>query len=228
MSVPYVLPSARLLLAACVVAGIGVFQVTKLVLYRIGERLGEAAGGVRRSGDQERARQLADMRGLVEGLESLEREMLERSRGGQDGRARARRDWGVGDGQTRTDRELDPTVIDNFRRDFAERRGVLERLAGVLTSDEHGARDIGRLLAEMRAFEQGEDFDDPERAMLRQRQLIAELKELELRLKESAESADTHALPSAGSDAMPREYRGQVEEYFRELSRSDATRQRAD
>ena len=62
---------------------------------------------------------------------------------------------------------------------------MLERLAGVLTADEHGARDISRLLSEMRAFEEGEGFDDPQRAVQRQRQLIAELKELELLLKET-------------------------------------------
>jgi hypothetical protein len=64
--------------------------------------------------------------------------------------------------------------------------------------------------------------------MQRQRQLIAELKELELRLKDSGEATESRALPSAGGDTMPREYRSQVEEYFRELSRADASRQRAD
>jgi hypothetical protein len=197
-------------------------------IARIGKGLGEAAGSVDRSEEQERAQQLAQMRDLVEGLESLERQMLERSRAGRSSTGTPRGGWGTADGQTRMGRDFDPAEIENLRRDFAERRGVLERLAGVLTADEHGARDISRLLSEMRAFEQGEGFDDPRRAMQRQRQLIAELKELELRLKDSGEATESRALPSAGGDTMPREYRSQVEEYFRELSRADASRQRAD
>jgi uncharacterized membrane protein YccC len=154
--------------------------------------------------------------------------MLERSRGDPSSSGNLRRGWGTADSQARTDRNFDPAEIDNLRRDFAERRGVLERLAGVLTADEHGAQDISRLLSEMRAFEAGEGLDDPQRAVQRQRQLIAELKELELRLKDGTGETEARALPSTGGDAMPREYRNQVEEYFRELSRADANRQRAD
>ncbi len=197
-------------------------------IARIGKGLGEAAGSAEGSDGRERAEQLAQMRELVEGLESLEREMLERSRGRPSNSGNLRRGWGSADSQTPIDRNFDPGEIDNLRREFSERRGVLERLAGVLTADEHGARDISRLLSEMRAFEEGEGFDDPQRAVQRQRQLIAELKELELLLKESAGESAPRALPSTGGDTAPREYRDQVDEYFRELSRADAASQRAD
>jgi len=198
-------------------------------LDRVGKRLAEAAESTDQSDEQRRARSLAQMRDLVEGLESLERRMLQRSRGGQPIAGNPRGGWGGADGQSWLDRNFDQSVIDNFRREFAERRGLLERLAGVLTSEEHGAQDITRLLDEMREIEQKADFnDDTEGAMQRQRQLIAQLKELELRLKSDAQETDSPELPLTGNDTVPPEYRSQVEEYFRELSRSDTTRRVAD
>ena len=126
------------------------------------------------------------------------------------------------------DRDFDPTEIADMRRDFAERRGLLERLAGVMNADEHGARDIGRLLNEMRAMEQNGAFDDPQRAVQRQRQLIAQLKELEMRLNGEAENEETRALLLTGDDAVPSQYRLQVDEYFRELSRAGSAKPVAD
>jgi hypothetical protein len=193
-------------------------------LQRIGKGLGEAAESVDRPEKQKRARSLAQMRALVEGLESLERQMLQRSRGDQASAGEPRGGWGTADGQSRIDRDFDPADITEFRRDLAERRGLLERLAEVMTSDEHGARDISRLLKEMRELERSGIFADTQRALQRQRQLIAQLKELELRLGSDPDKTETRALPDTGNDAVPPEYRPQVEEYFRELSRgNDAT-----
>jgi len=73
----------------------------------------------------------------------------------------------------------------------------------------------------MRAIEQNGEFDDPQRAMRRQRQLIANLKELELRLKGEPGKANARTLRLGGDDGVPPRYRPQVEEYFRELSRGD-------
>ena len=190
-------------------------------LGRIGKGLGEAAESVDQSGEQQRAQSLAQMRELVEGLEALERQMLQRSRANQANSGAPGVDWGAADGQSLMDRDFDQSDIADFRRDFAQRRGLLERLAGVMTSDEHGARDIGRLLSEMRAMEQNGEFDDPQRAMQRQRQLIARLKELELRLTGEPDDAKTRALHLSGDDSAPSQYRHQIEEYFRELSRGD-------
>jgi len=57
----------------------------------------------------------------------------------------------------------------------------------------------------------------------RQRLLIARLKELEMRLNSEGETEETPALPLAGDDAVPSQYRLQVDEYFRELSRAPST-----
>jgi hypothetical protein len=200
-------------------------------LQRIGRGIGQAADSVDQSEEQKRARNLAQMRDLVKGLESLERQMLQRSRSGQSGQATTgdpRTGWGTDDNQAWMNRDFDPTEIDDFRRDFAERRGLLERLAGALTADEHGARDISRLVDEMRKFEQNEGFDDPQRAMERQRQLIAQLKELELRLNSDLDQPETDALPLTGNDSVSPEYRPQVEEYFRNLSRAESSPRVAD
>jgi hypothetical protein len=190
-------------------------------LGRIGKGLGEAAESVDQAGDQKRAQSLAQMRELVEGLESLQRRMLQRSRPNQANSGSPGVDWGAADGQSLMDRDFDPTDIADFRRDFAQRRDLLERLAGIMTSDEHGARDISRLLSEMRTIEQNGEFDDPQRAIRRQRQLIARLKELELRLTGEPDETKSRTLRLSGEDSVPRQYRPQVEEYFRELSRSD-------
>ena len=197
-------------------------------LERIGKGLSEAADTVNQSEEQKRAQGLAQMRDLVEGLESLEQQMRRRSRGDRANAGDPRGGWGAADGQSWMDRDFDPTDIADFRRDFAERRGLLERLAGVMTSDEHGARDISRLLEEMREMAQSENFDDAQRAMQRQRQFIARLKELELELKSDSDKTETRALPLTGNDTAPREYRSQVEEYFRELGRTNSARHEAD
>lgn len=197
-------------------------------LERIGRGIGRAATSVDQSEEQKRARNLAQMRELVQGLESLERRMQQGSRGRQADTGDPGSGWGAADGQYRRHRNLDPAEIDNFRRDFAERRGLLEQLAGVLTSDEHGAQDISNLLNEMREIEQNEDFDDPQRSMERQRKLIAQLKELELRLKSDQDQTQIEALPLTGDDSVSPEYRRQVEEYFRNLSRADTSSRVAD
>ena len=190
-------------------------------LARIGKGLGEATESIDPSAGRKRTRSLAQMRELVEGLESLERQMLQRSRADQARAGDSSGGWGAADGQSWMGRNFDPADMADFRRDFAERRHLLERLAGVMTADEHGARDIGRLLNEMRALEQSEDFDDARRTMQRQRQLIAHLKELELALKGDPGEAQSSAVPAIGIDTVPRDYRRQVEEYFRDLSRAD-------
>ncbi len=192
-------------------------------LARIGQGLDEAAESVDDGEEQKRTRNLAQMRALVEGLESLERRMAQRSGLGQAGPGDPRGGWGAADSQSWMHRNLDPQEIDAFRRDFAERRALFDRIAGVLTADEHGPRDIGRLLGEMREIEQNESFEDPQRVLQRQRQLIAKLKELELALKSESDEAKASALPLTGDDAVPRKYRSQVEEYFRQLSRAGAT-----
>jgi len=197
-------------------------------LDRVAKGLGEAAESVEQSEGAGRAGTRAQMRELVKGLESLERRMLQRSRGNGEQAGDARTGWGAADSQSSMDRDFDPTEIADMRRDFAERRGLLERLAGVMNADEHGARDIGRLLNEMRAMEQNGAFDDPQRAVQRQRRLIAQLKELEMRLNSEAENEETRALLLSGDDAVPSQYRLQVDEYFRELSRAGSAKAVAD
>ena len=199
-----------------------------LSLERIAKGIGAAAESVDESRDRKLARNLEQMRALVEGLESLERQMLQRSRGEGANASDPRGGWGAADGHSWTGRDFDPADIADFRRDFAERRGLLERLARVLTSEEHGARDIGELLDEMRDIERNEDFDDAQSAMRRQRKLIARLKELELRLKGDPSEEKTRALLLTGNDAVPPEYRSRVEEYFRDLSRAGGARRVAD
>ena len=198
-------------------------------LERIGEGIGEAGASVDGSDAQKRERRLAQMRELVKGLESLERRM---QRGGtRGGEARAgdpRSGWGVADSQTWMHRNLNPAEIDAFRRAYSEQREIFDRIAGVLTAEEHGAQDISRLVQEMRAFEQSEAFSDPQRAIERQRQLIARLKELELLLKREEDEKRTGALPLPGNDSVSPAYRAEVEEYFRSLSRTDTSRRVAD
>ncbi len=195
-------------------------------LARVGEGLAEAARSIDSGDRRKRARKLAQMRALVEGLESLERRMLQRSRSDQANAGGPGGGWGAADGRSRINRDFDPTDIADFRRDFADQRGLLDRLAGVMSPDEHGARDISRLLGEMRALEQSEDFGDARRAMQRQRQLIAQLKELELGLKGGLEEVRPRVLAATGNDVTPPEYRLQVEEYFRDLSRAESSRRK--
>ena len=197
-------------------------------LERVAEGLGDAADSIDQSVDAERAGGRAQMRALVEGLESLEQRMLQRSRANNEQSGGARAGWGAADGQSSMDREFEPAEIADMRRDFAERRGSLENLAGVMYSDKRRAQDIGNLLNEMRAMEQNGAFDDPQRAVQRQRQLIARLKELEMRLNSDAENERTPALPLTGEDAVPSQYRLQVDEYFRALSRAASTSVPAD
>ncbi len=190
-------------------------------LERIGKGIAQAAKSIDPSQDRDQARRLAQMRELVEGLESLQRQMLERSGRAGNRSREGRAGRGTADGQDWTSREFDPTDIDNFRREFEHRRGVLERYASVLTSDEHGARDISKLVQEMRELEDAEIYRDPQRALRRQRELIADLKVLELRLRNNAEKSESRTLPSTGNDSVPPNYRELVEEYFRTLSRAE-------
>jgi hypothetical protein len=191
----------------------------------IGEGIGEAAAAADRGVEQTRAQSLAQMRELVEGLESLERRMLQQSRGGQESKnqansGEARGGWGGGDGQSRMNRGFDPADIENFRRDFAQGRGLLERNVDVLTADEHGAQDIGTLLEEIRALESADAYRDPQRLLQRQRTLIAELKELEFRLRQDSKQTTEPAMPASVDDRVDPAYRPLVEEYFRDLSRA--------
>jgi hypothetical protein len=196
-------------------------------LERVGEALADAAKSVDQSRERERARGLAQLRELVEGLESLEGGKLQRSRAGRAKAGGARSAWGTADGQSSMGRDVDAADLTDpadLRRDFAQRRGMLERLAEVMSSDEHGARDIGRLLGEMREIEQDSAFDD----LQRQRQLIAGLKELEMRLHGDWDEEETRALLLPAQDSVPSQYRLQVDEYFRGLSRADSSARVAD
>jgi hypothetical protein len=195
-------------------------------LTSVGEGLAEAARSMDPGNERKRARKRAQMRALVEGLESVERQMLQRSRGGQGSAGNPRGGWGAADGQSWMSRDFEPADIADLRRDLAEQRGLLERLAGVMTADEHGARDISRLLGEMRALERSEDFGDARRTLQRQRQLIAQLKELELALKGGLEEVRPRVMAATGNDVTPPQYRLQVEEYFRDLSRAESRRRK--
>ncbi len=73
----------------------------------------------------------------------------------------------------------------------------------------------------MRELEDSDTYKDPQRALQRQRELIAGLKELEFRLRQNVEEPESRTLPLSGRDAVPSSYRDLVEEYFRTLSRSE-------
>ncbi|MDX1431792.1 MAG: DUF4175 family protein, partial [Gammaproteobacteria bacterium] len=121
-----------------------------------------------------------------------------------------------------TDGQVGGADIADLHREFIARREAIGGLVRELDRQTHGAQDIGALVAELDELGRAELARDPRALLERQAALIEALKRLEFELGEDAgEAEERRGLHVTGNDAVPADYRSLVEEYFRDLSRSD-------
>jgi hypothetical protein len=197
-------------------------------LRRLNESLAEAAKSLGESGGEGVAGRLERMRDLVQDLESLrsriERQASSRGSSGQPAGRAGSSSRGAQAGNTQGgwgwDGGFNPREIEQYQGEFHERRGELEALVGDLDRQRHAARDIRNLIDEMRALEQSSLYRDPEALLERQSALIAALKEMEFRLRQTTDESDPRSPVFSGNDSVPRDFRSLIDDYFRDLSRS--------
>lgn len=176
--------------------------------------------------NQQPARGLQRMRELVRGLESLQERIARRagdsrkpsasaSSSGTNRRSPSSQQAGATNGL------LDGETIAQFQHEFTGVRADLQALVTNLDRKQHGAQNIDELVSKLRELEQAGIYQNPQALLKRQAELIAALKQMEFRLREDANKTEARAPLLIGNDEVPAEFRSLVEEYFRDLARSD-------
>ncbi len=176
--------------------------------------------------NQQQAGSLRRMRELVRGLESLQERIARRAEGsrkpgpGASSAGTKGRSLSSQQGST-TGGLLDGEAIAQFQREFTGRRADLQVLATDLDRSKHGAQDIDDLVSKLRELEQAGIYQNPQVLLKRQEELIAALKQMEFRLRQAANKTEARAPLLTGNDQVPAEFRSLVEQYFRDLARTD-------
>ncbi len=177
--------------------------------------------------DQQQAGGLQRMRELVRGLESLQ-ERIARRAGGSRKPGTGASSAGANGGSPPSQRggtaggPLDGEAIAQFQREFSGRRTDLQALAADLDRRKHGAQNIDELVSKLRELEQAGIYQNPQALLKRQAELIAALKQMEFLLRQDANKTEARAPLRTGNDEVPAEFRSLVEQYFRDLSRTNA------
>lgn len=194
-------------------------------LDKLSSAIAVAADAINESGEQQ-ARGFESMRELVRGLESLQERMARRAGGPRKADAGAQSSATNGRAQSSpsgatTGSRLDAEDIAEFQREFAGRRADLQALATDLDRKRRGAQNIDELVSKLRELERSDIYRDPQALLERQAALIAALKEMEFLLRQDARKSEARAPLLSGNDEVPVEFRPLVEEYFRDLARTD-------
>ena len=127
-------------------------------------------------------------------------------------------------GDTRGDpraRALTPGEIRDFRREFEQRLGDAEALQRYLNEAGATAPEMSEVIDDLRALASTLPYGDlPALAQL-QNELRENLQRLEFRIRREVEGDGSDRAVLDGFDEVPEGFRALVEEYFRDLSRSE-------
>lgn len=115
-------------------------------------------------------------------------------------------------------RPFDPDEIRQLRREFRERAGEAQALAGILERSGVDPQDLARMIDAMRALDRDRTYDDPEEVLRLQQSVLEGMKQLEFQLRRELADEDEQLLLDQNGD-VPEEFRALVEEYYRALSR---------
>ena len=115
-------------------------------------------------------------------------------------------------------RNFDADEIRQLRREFRERRGETEALAGVLERSGVDPQDLQAMIAAMRALDRDRTYDDPEEVMRLQSVIVEGMKQVEFQLRRQLADEDDQILLDQDGD-VPDGFKTLVEEYYRALSR---------
>ncbi len=115
-------------------------------------------------------------------------------------------------------RAFDAGEIRQLRREFRERAGEAQALAGLMERAGVDPQDLSRMIEAMRALDRERTYDDPEEVLRLQRAVLEGVKQLEFRLRRDLAEDEEQLLLDQNGD-VPEEFRTLVEEYYRALSR---------
>ena len=115
-------------------------------------------------------------------------------------------------------RPFDADEIRQLRREFRERAGEAQSLAGILERTGVDPQDLTRMIEAMRALDRDRTYDDPEEVLRLQQAVLEGMKQLEFQLRRELADEDEQLLLNQNGD-VPDEFRALVEEYYRALSR---------
>ncbi len=181
-------------------------------LQALRDRLDEAsaAAGQRQEDPLERA--LEETRGLVRGMEALERRLQPGDpRGGQP----------QGGGATRGDpRRLSGEEVRQTRREILERARRAGDLRERLVDAGWEAADLDAVLEAMEGLQREGTYANPAQVADLQEEILEALKRLEFGLRREVEGTAERRAALAGSDDVPDAYRKLVEDYYRKLAGS--------
>lgn len=112
---------------------------------------------------------------------------------------------------------LTPDDIRQFQREFRQRREDAVGLRDDLRREGVDVDELSDVVSELERLGNRQAFDDPEELARLQESILRGLKDFEFALRRGL-SAEIERLFLSGSDDVPPEYRGLVEEYYRSLS----------
>ncbi len=197
-----------------------------------------AAGSVELSPGERLADAVEDTRDLIRRLESFEDRVRDATEGGQASQQGQEGQPGEGSeagGQPGAGEQQGGGRIGNrlggsnsgvpgtrqFAREFRERVGDAEELLDRLDNDGMQTTDLDAVVSAMRDFE--EEFQGTTRGLDElSRDVIDGLKLFEFWLRRVGQAEAGTRPQLAGSDRVPEEYRGLVEEYFRALAKEES------
>jgi hypothetical protein len=110
--------------------------------------------------------------------------------------------------------------IRQFQRELRERAQEAQDLRRELQSQGLETPDLQSIIERMQAFDANQAYLNPRGLEDLQASVVEELKQFEYWLRRELEGVGKEELFLAGSDQVPEGYRKLVEEYYRELSKS--------
>ena len=108
--------------------------------------------------------------------------------------------------------------IRQLRREFRERAGEAQALAGLLERSGVDPQELATMIEAMRALDRDRTYDDPEEVLRLQQAVLEGMKQLEFRLRRELADDEDQILLNQDGD-VPEGFRELVEEYYRALSR---------
>ncbi len=214
-------------------------------LEELRQLIEDAAGAVGENDEQRIGDLLADTRGLVWDLESLDERIQERAEGQtgqrgeeqqggqqqQGGGGQQQQAQGQGQGQTGGGDGgfprggstggfggFRPDDVRQFRGEFRERATELEALRQRMRREGIEVSTLSDVLERLRLLDSQSVFDDPAEIARLQQATIEGLKEFEYALRRRFADPESDRLLLSGSDEVPQGFKELVEEYYRALS----------
>ena len=115
---------------------------------------------------------------------------------------------------------LSPEDIRQLQAEMRQWNGELNQLRGMLRGQNIDPRDLDELIRAFRQFEDQRVYQDVSE-LSRLQQTVAEgMKRFEFNLRRQVESTE-NAVVLSGTDEVPEQFRQQVEQYYRSLSKGN-------